>query len=73
MKITIENTSKVISFNGIPARVWEGVTEKGVPVHCFITRVAVATNQDCSEFDRDLTETRAPSPEVEAYPARLLL
>ena len=41
VKLQIESTSKVVEFNGVPARIWEGHTESGIPVHCFITRIAV--------------------------------
>lgn len=73
MKITIESTTKVVELNGVPARVWEGATESGIPVHCFITRVAVHKDQDCSQFERELQEQRAPSFEVEAIPLRMIL
>jgi hypothetical protein len=37
MKIHIESTSKVVTFEidgkPVPARIWEGKTEHGVPVH----------------------------------------
>ena len=45
MKITIESTSKIVSLNGIPARIWEGETENGIKVHCFISRIAVDRNE----------------------------
>lgn len=74
MKITIENTSKVVQVNGVPARVWEGQTDTGIPVYCLVTRIAVHNSQDCSQFERELQEQRAPSAEVsEVFPARLIL
>ena len=45
----------------------------GVPVHCFITRIAVHEGQDHSEFERELQEYAAPSPDVAAIPLRLVL
>lgn len=50
MKITIESTSKIVHLNGIPARVWEGQTESGVLIHCYVTRVAVSTGNAPSVF-----------------------
>lgn len=41
MKITLESTSKIVELNGVPARVWEGKSESGIPCHAFITRIAV--------------------------------
>jgi hypothetical protein len=43
LKLILENTSKIVELNGVPARVWEGKTESGIACHAFITRVAVAT------------------------------
>lgn len=73
MKITLENTSKIVSLNGLPARIWEGTTDSGIRVHAYMTRVAVARNADASQFEAELQETRAPSVEVEAIPLHLLL
>lgn len=74
MKITVESTTKTVELNGVPARVWEGETASGIPVHCFITRIAVAREADCSEFERELQEHRPPvNPDVAAIPLRLIL
>ncbi len=60
MKITIESTDKIIMFcpdildEGIPARIWEGETESGIKIHCFITRIAVDRNEPrTKEFEAD--------------------
>lgn len=68
MKITIESTSKAVFLNGMECRIWEGHTESGIPVHCYIPRVAVHKDEDTSQFERELKETRAPSAEVAAIP-----
>lgn len=73
MKLIIENTTKMVEINGVPARIWEGHTETGIPVHCYITRIAVAKDMDQSQFECELREERAPSPEVAAIPMRLIL
>lgn len=79
MKLIIESTTKVVTLrvNGadVAARVWEGQTDSGIPVHCFITRVAVANGKglDHSQFERELAEQRAPSFEVAAIPLRFIL
>lgn len=73
MKITVESTTKIVHLNGVPARIWEGQTESGIPVHCYITRIAVDKDQDASEFEKELQEHRAPSPEVQAIPLRMIL
>lgn len=73
MKINLESTAKIVTLNGVPARIWEGKTESGIPVHCYVTRIAVARDQDGSQFERELQEHRAPSVDVAAIPLRMLI
>lgn len=82
MRVQLESTSKLINLiprrgeQGVPARVWEGVTQDGVKVHAFITRVAIAKEEMESEHEKfrlDLQECREPSAEVLEYPLRLIL
>lgn len=73
MKLLIESTTKIVALDGVPARVWEGTTESGIAVQCFITRVAVHASEDQSEFERELADCRTPSEEVAVFPARLVL
>ena len=73
MKVTLESTTKFVTLDGVPVRIWEGHTEAGVPVHAYITRIGLAKDADQETFRRELAECRAPSAEVEAIPLRLLL
>lgn len=86
MKITIEPTTKVIELkadgspalsDGIKARVWEGTTDKGVPVVVLVTRITpnVDPSDDSAheDFRAALKSVRAPSVEVQAWPLRLVL
>jgi hypothetical protein len=83
MKITIESTSKMILLkesidsDGIQARVWQGLTESGKPVLCYVTRIALAienpTTEQTEEFERELKSQRAPVAAAEAIPMRLIL
>lgn len=83
MKITIESTAKIIQLEAhgrtVPARIWEGETERGIPVIAYVTRISPAikseyiTAEQAAEFERDLKEQRAPSAAVEAIPLRLIL
>lgn len=73
MKLTIENTPKIVDLDGTPARVWEGHTESGIAVLCLITRVAIRNDSDQVQFERELSEQKAPSPAVEAIPCRMIL
>lgn len=80
MKITIESTNKIVDLQRdghrggeIAARIWEGTTDDGVPVHCYIVRIACDKSADQEQFQRDLQETRPPSAAVAAIPLRLIL
>lgn len=75
MKITIESTSEIVEVNGIPARVWEGQTERGVKVQVLVTRIAVHNSEDASQFEAELKKQHAPRvyPETRAFRARLIL
>ena len=46
MRVRLEQTTKVVELNGVPARMWEGVTDSGIrvsqpsrnaPSHCVST------------------------------------
>lgn len=74
MKITIESTTKITHFNSIPVRVWEGQTESGIKVNCFIARVSIDADEPrADEFKEELQEHNPPSPEIEAIPLRMIL
>ena len=86
LKITIESTTKIVQLKThggavVPARIWEGMTESGTPVHCFVTRICptiteTLTDQNdprFAEFERELLEQAKPSVEVEAIPLRMIL
>jgi len=78
MRMTIESTDRVVELfvagSPVPARVWEGQTERGVRVAVLVTRIAAHLESDQAEFERDLKETRAPSGHaIQAFPMRLLL
>ena len=75
MKITIENTDRLLMVNGVPGRIWEGTTESGIAVYCLITRIAVRKEDDCAQFDRELLEQPVPASvdAVRAFPLNLVL
>lgn len=77
MQITIESTSQCIMLKTdhgeVEARVWEGKTKSGIPVHCFISRISPQTHDNIDQFEIELKEQKAPSPEVAAYPLRMIL
>lgn len=82
MKITLESTSKLVTFEvdrgQVPARIWEGVTEDGTPVHAYITRICPSIPEPlpeaiAAEFARALAEQKPPSAVVRAIPMRMIL
>ena len=74
MKVTLESTDKLVTIDGLPARIWQGTTAQGIACHAYITRIAVASSLDAAEFDRELQTTAPLRPELDAaIPARLVL
>ncbi len=77
MKVELESTGKIVRLvvdgREVPARIWEGTTSSGIPCHAYITRIAVADDQDAAEFERELLEQRRATPAVEAIPSRLII
>ncbi|MCD9186754.1 MAG: hypothetical protein LUM44_09990 [Pyrinomonadaceae bacterium] len=73
MVITIQNTEKVVTLDGVPARIWEGTTDSGIEVICFITRVLVPENDRQDEFLRELQQCEKPSIAAEAISLHLIL
>jgi len=77
MQVTLESTTKIVELIindvAVPARIWEGVTAKGIKCHAYITRIAVHKEDDAGEFAADLREHRAPrNPDVGVIPSRLV-
>jgi hypothetical protein len=64
MQIVIVSTDRITNINGVPVRAWEGITERGVHCWVFVHRLAVASDEDSSEFDRELKETLPPPMSV---------
>jgi hypothetical protein len=75
VKITIEPTDMIVDIDHVTARIWEGTTDDGVPVMCFITRISPQTHDEAvnRRFAAELQETRAPSLAAQVIPLRLIL
>lgn len=83
MKITIESTDKLVHFTvgsaEVPARIWEGHTDDGIPVHCYITRIcpsilAAELPADVeAKFAKALQEQKPPTAAVVGIPLRMIL
>ena len=71
-KITLESTDKTVHVNGVECRLWEGTTERGVPIHAYIALLGIANGLDASELEAELKERRPPSREIAWIPSRLI-
>ena len=69
----MESTDIILTINGVPARLWRGTTERGIPFTALITRVGVDVDADRAEFERDLNSTPTPRPEDVPWPLRMIL
>lgn len=61
MEIVITATEKTTMIDGVPVRLWEGVTSKGIPCKVFVHRIAVHNDDDASQFEAELAEQMPPS------------
>ena len=74
MKIILESTPQIIDVNGIKSRLWEGKTESGIDIHCLIIRIAVNTESNQTEFEKELESCSPPSAAGQAaFPVRLVV
>ena len=65
MKATITSTTEVVEISDphgkrALARVWEGISDRGVPFVAYITCVQVRRDADNSQFEAELGEHKAP-------------
>lgn len=66
LKAKISSTDQIVDMldcheKPFTARVWEGVTDAGVPFTAYIPVVQVHKGADNSQFERELAEHDAPS------------
>lgn len=71
--MTIESTDCLVTLlidgKEVPARIWEGKTESGVPVVAFLTRISPQTHEAeaNAQFAAELRETKKPTYEPFAH------
>jgi hypothetical protein len=75
MEITLRNTTKIVKLNDVPARIWEGETSSGIKCHCYITRIAIDSEDKNANtiFLQELEQCNIPSTEINNIPSRLIL
>lgn len=74
MKITLEATGTIDTISrAVPARIWKGHTESGVPLMAWITLISPQTRDPDAhaEFERELKEVPALR-ELTSFDVRLL-
>ncbi|ATQ67767.1 MULTISPECIES: hypothetical protein [Methylosinus] len=56
MKLTLEPTDRLETFEGAPCRIWTGLTDSGVEVVAFVRSISPQTHDEekLSVFDREL-------------------
>ena len=70
MKIILNNTEATVKINGTLCRIWEGQTESGIPVHCFIAAIGLDENSKpeiIAQFQRELKEVQLISENFYRY------
>jgi len=60
MEIMIKATDKLTSIDGVRVRLWEGTTASGIPCKVFVHMIAVAVEEDSSQFDAELQQQMPP-------------
>ena len=60
MQIPIKSTDILTHIDGVPVRLWEGVTGQGVACKVFVHRLAVHNDDDADQFERELREQIEP-------------
>lgn len=73
MTVTLHNTEHIVSINGTNTRVWEGETDSGIRVTCFVALIAVKNEDDQKQFGDELKEVTPSSDTVRSFPLRMIL
>lgn len=60
MKITMTATEILTEIDGVPVRLWEGITEQGVKCKVFVHRLALHKYEDETQFEKELREQMPP-------------
>ncbi len=72
MTIIIHSTDAFTEINGTRTRIWEGKTEAGTPIHCFIALIGVEKDHDQAAFEHEL-QAREPQECTVPFPLRMIL
>jgi hypothetical protein len=69
MRLLIDSTTDLVLLEGhgatLPARVWTGHTEHGIPVTVYVPLIRVQVDADQAAFEAELRETSVrPAPSL---------
>jgi hypothetical protein len=66
MKLTLEPTANIQNVDGVPCRIWEGVTDAGTPVKAWVRMVQPQTHDEAAlaVFDAELQALPQPQKTV---------
>ena len=75
MKLILSPTATIQSVDGVPHRIWEGTTDKGVPVKAWVRMVQPQTHDEAAlaDFDRQLKALPEPQKTVVITDLRFVL
>jgi hypothetical protein len=62
MKLTLEPTGNIENVDGMPCRIWEGVTDTGTPVKAWIRTVQPQTHDEAALAVFEAELQRLPQP-----------
>jgi hypothetical protein len=73
MKVELTSTTMIVELNGVPARIWEGKTDTGIPVYAFIARICAPSEADQTQFRAELRQCLPPSAELRGIAMWMML
>lgn len=68
MRLQIEPTEILTELDGVPVRVWNGVSEGGTQCFVFVHRLAVRNDQDLEAFETELMGQLPPETVITLEP-----
>lgn len=72
MKASMESTNRKVILNGLEFRLWEGVTEKGIPFVALMNRLETVDPEQKTPFVTELmVSPKSPEPNVAGALERL--
>ena len=56
MELHLSATDQISQFDGVPCRVWEGTTERGIPCRVYVHHLSSQDKHDCHLLEQELHE-----------------